>query len=220
MPGQGGSKPRFAAFFRQLTSLKPLNQLINASHHLRQGGAVRQRLHPLHIARLPSNGIQRLFHGAQRPVQLDLAGTHGGDGRMYYNGQGLPKDDQQAVAWYRKAAEQGHALEQYLLGNMYAFGNGVPKDEQEAAAWYRKAAEQGDDGAQNSLGKMYDNGRGVPKDAQSAYSWWLLASAQGNQKATKNRDLVERSLSPGQRATAQTDARDWKPKTPAQSSKL
>ena len=184
MPGQGGSKPRFAAFFRQLTSLKPLNQLINASHHLRQGGAVRQRLHPLHIARLPSNGIQRLFHGAQRPVQLDLAGTHGGDGRMYYNGQGLPKDDQQAVVWYRKAADQGHALEQYLLGN------------------------------------MYDNGRGVPKDEQSAYFWWLLASAQGNQRAVKNRDLVERSLSPGQRAAAQTDARDWKPTTPAQSSKL
>ena len=28
-------------------------------------------------------------------------------GNMYARGSGLPKDDQQALSWYRKAAEQG-----------------------------------------------------------------------------------------------------------------
>ena len=103
---------------------------------------------------------------------------------------------------------------------MYRNGRGVPKDDQQAVAWYRKAAEQVYGSAQNNMGVVYALGEGVPKDRQMTYFWWLLASAQGNQRAVKNRDLVERSLSLGQRAAAQTDARDWKPTTPAQSSKL
>ena len=30
-------------------------------------------------------------------------------GVMYDNGEGVPEDDAQAVSWYRKAAQQGHA---------------------------------------------------------------------------------------------------------------
>ncbi len=132
-------------------------------------------------------------------------------GFMYLFGLDV-KDKQQAVVWYRKAAEQGNASAQFSLGFMYEDGQGVPKDEQQAVAWYRKAAEQGHAGAQESLGVMYDNGQGVPKDEQSAYFWLLLASTQGNQHHVKNRDIVERRLSPEQRATAQASARNWKPK--------
>lgn len=39
-------------------------------------------------------------------------------GRAYEKGQGVPQDDAQALAWYRKAAEQGHAKAQYNLGVM------------------------------------------------------------------------------------------------------
>jgi len=53
------------------------------------------------------------------------------------------KDAAEAVKWYRKAAEQGHALAQTNLGFMYEKGDGVPKDAAEAVKWYRKATEQG-----------------------------------------------------------------------------
>ena len=43
-------------------------------------------------------------------------------GVMYANGEGVPKDDAQAVQWYRKAAEQGDAKAQYKLGVMDANG--------------------------------------------------------------------------------------------------
>ena len=36
-------------------------------------------------------------------------------GSMYLLGKGVPQDDKQAVAWSRKAAEQGHVLAQYEL---------------------------------------------------------------------------------------------------------
>jgi len=39
---------------------------------------------------------------------------------MYANGQGVRHDYAEAMAWYRKAAEQGHAAAQYSLGLGYA----------------------------------------------------------------------------------------------------
>jgi TPR repeat protein len=130
------------------------------------------------------------------------------------------KDYRTAFAGFKKQAEQGNAPAQFMLGNMYAKGRGVPKDDQQAVAWYRKAAEQGDADAQYNLGVRYAGGQGVSKDEQSAYFWLLLASAQGDQNVVKARDIVERGLSPEQRAAAQASAHNWKPKTAAQSSKV
>jgi hypothetical protein len=148
-------------------------------------------------------------------AQLDL-------GLMYDTGRGVPKDEQQAVVWYRKAAEQGQAFAQFIMGVMYgSTGRGVvPKDEQQAVAWYRKAAEQGQASAQYNLGVMYGKGQGVPMDDQSAYFWFLLASAQGGRDAAELRDVVERILPLEQRAAAQASARNWQPKTAAQSSSV
>ena len=47
---------------------------------------------------------------------------------MYRDGQGVPQDYAQAVAWYRKAAEQGDNWGQYVFGAMYRDGLCVPKD--------------------------------------------------------------------------------------------
>jgi uncharacterized protein len=62
---------------------------------------------------------------------------------IYDHGEGVAKDDQVAFAWYHKAAEQGHALAEYLVGQMYSEGRGVTKDDKAAAEWFRKGAEQG-----------------------------------------------------------------------------
>ena len=37
-----------------------------------------------------------------------------------------------------KAADQGYALAQALLGAMYETGSGVPQDYAQAASWFRK----------------------------------------------------------------------------------
>ena len=47
---------------------------------------------------------------------------------MYAAGRGVARDDTEAVAWYRKAAEQGNALAQQNLDRMCADGRGVPRD--------------------------------------------------------------------------------------------
>ncbi|MCA3273862.1 MAG: sel1 repeat family protein [Roseomonas sp.] len=64
-------------------------------------------------------------------------------GLMLQNGQGVARDDAQAVQWYRRAADQGLAIAQNNLGYALATGRGVARDDAQAAQWYWRAAEQG-----------------------------------------------------------------------------
>jgi TPR repeat protein len=66
---------------------------------------------------------------------------------MYAAGPDVPKDSQEAVRAWQRAAEQGDAEGQYNLGLMYDKGQGVPQDSIRAYMWYHLAAEalSGDD---------------------------------------------------------------------------
>ena len=59
-------------------------------------------------------------------------------------GYGVPKDNQQAVRWFRLAADQGDALAQIKLGSMYELGNGVTQDFVQAHKWYNLGAANGE----------------------------------------------------------------------------
>jgi uncharacterized protein len=58
----------------------------------------------------------------------------------YFEGEGVPQDYTGAVCWFRKAAEQGVAQAQLLLGSSYCSGKGVPQDYVEAHMWLNLAA--------------------------------------------------------------------------------
>jgi TPR repeat protein len=127
---------------------------------------------------------------------------------MYDNGEGVPKDDAEAVKWYRLAADQGYALPQFNLGLMYDNGEGVPKDDAEAVKWYRLAADQGYALPQFNLGLKYFNGEGVPKDLVQAHAWWNIAGASGDEDAKKNLAIVEKQMTSEQKAEAMKLARE------------
>jgi hypothetical protein len=115
---------------------------------------------------------------------------------MYLNGDGVPKNDAEAVRWFRLAAEQGYAIAQNNLGRMYRNGDGVPENDAEAVKWFRLAAEQGIAIAQSNLGFTYANGFGVPQNNFMAYVWWSVAAAQGNEPARTYRNAVSAQLTP------------------------
>lgn len=92
---------------------------------------------------------------------------------------GIEKNLEEAVKWYRKAAEQGYAPAQDSLGDCHHFGHGVDVDYVEAVKWYRKAAEQGYRFAQFSLGMCYHFGHGVDEDDIEAVKWYRKAAEQG-----------------------------------------
>ncbi len=91
----------------------------------------------------------------------------------------------EAFKYLKKAAEQGHAEAQYLLGKCYFNGQGVTEDRIEAGKWTRKAAEQGYVDAQYLLGECYSLGKGVTKDLTEATKWYRKAAEQGNDNAKR-----------------------------------
>jgi hypothetical protein len=87
----------------------------------------------------------------------------------------------QAMVWWQKAAEQGHAEAQHHLGHVYCNGQGIAQDYEQAIDWYRKAAEQGNMIAQSVLlGCACYTGIGGEQNDAQAIEWWQLAAEQGN----------------------------------------
>jgi hypothetical protein len=94
----------------------------------------------------------------------------------FATGVGKDRDDQQAVAWYSKAANGGYAPAQFALG-IWAMGR---KEPDAAVSWLRKAAEQTNTSAMAFLGLIYRNGVGVPRDLSKAISLLRGSAEAGN----------------------------------------
>lgn len=85
-------------------------------------------------------GVQRDHYRAAE--WLDLAANLGRHaeaqfllGDMYFHGRGVPHGYGEALDLYRKAANQGHPVAQYLLGVMHEEGWGVRQNLIEAYTW-------------------------------------------------------------------------------------
>jgi uncharacterized protein len=116
-------------------------------------------------------------------------------GQAYKLGRGVPMDMRIAQNWYEKAAQQGHAQAQAMLG-LILFQNG-----QRAAAmpWLKKGADAGDARAQYVLGTALFNGDVVAKDWPRAYALMLRASAQGLPQAQSNLEQMNNFIPLAQR---------------------
>jgi TPR repeat protein len=117
------------------------------------------------------------------------------------------------MAWFRKAAEQGHANGQFSLASLYY----SRKEYGPAASWYRRAAEQGNALAQIRLARMYAEGPGLARDDIQAFRWFAVAAARGadsydRTNAAKGRDTTATKMTPAQVAEAERLVREWKPK--------
>jgi TPR repeat protein len=97
--------------------------------------------------------------------------------------QSSPLDSVQALKWYRKAAEQGGAEYQSVLGDLLLGNSCGQPNYEEGLFWLRKAAEQGHAHAQSNLGICYTNGHGVTKDDDQAVKWFFKAAQQGEPDA-------------------------------------
>ncbi len=107
-------------------------------------------------------------------------------GACYFAGEGVARDYAAAVAWWMKAAAQGHAEAMYRLGNCYLDGKGVSRDAAQAMTWFRKAAARNYAFAQYSLGRCYFQGNGGgAADIREAARWFKRAARLGDERAVK-----------------------------------
>jgi len=64
-------------------------------------------------------------------------------GSMYVYGEGVEKDDAEALNWLSLAAASGSSQAQYNLGILYEKGFGTPINTDKALKWFKTAADQG-----------------------------------------------------------------------------
>ncbi len=108
-------------------------------------------------------------------------------GDMYADGNGVPKDANEAEKWYQRgvdmasaAAGAGWSTADVYLANAYMQSKGVPLDYGEAMYRMKDAAERGNRQAQVSLGSMYRDGQGTPQDYSEAMYWYRKAADRGS----------------------------------------
>ncbi len=129
---------------------------------------------------------------------------------MYEQGIGVGKDEQKAVAWYGKSAEQGSSAAQFNLGVLYENGRGTPIDYAKANKWYRKASVQGDALAIGNLGMLYVRGQGVEENKVAGVALLIVSATrdQSRENNAKRNIAATRGLTAEMVASAQALAEE------------
>ncbi len=128
---------------------------------------------------------------------------------FFITGQNAPKNYDEALRWYEKAATRGDLEAQSELGFFYFTGNLVEKDYVKARNWFEKAARNGYPMAQYNMGILWYTGNGVETvDMVKAYAWFSLAAANGNSSGEVARRFLETRLSREERVAAQKLSKD------------
>ena len=86
-------------------------------------------------------------------------------GECYLNGEGVEKNETEAIKLFRSAADKGDAYAIGRLGFCYHNGKGVEKNISEAVKLFRSAAEKGDPKSMYNLGICYLYAQGVEENA-------------------------------------------------------
>jgi len=74
-------------------------------------------------------------------------------------GVGTEPNDDEAVKWMSRAAEQGYVNAQNALGDMYNWGVGVDEDKEKAKQWYEKAANNQNTKAMRKLAFFFSDNK-------------------------------------------------------------
>ena len=115
----------------------------------------------------------------QRNAEQGIASAQYNLGLCYANGEGVEKDEHEAVKWYRNAASQGNTEAQFNLACCYNKGEGVVQNIERGMFWLKKAAEKSHAKAQFSLACCYENGEGVAKNKSESVKWFAKSAEQG-----------------------------------------
>lgn len=106
-------------------------------------------------------------------------------GVMYMHGKGVPRNNETALGWYMKAAENGSVNARRNIGVCYRDGIGTEQSYREALVWFTRAAENGDIDSQFSTAVLYNIGYPdeIQQDYKMAYLWFKIAAENDHVQA-------------------------------------
>jgi TPR repeat protein len=149
-------------------------------------------------------------------------------GLRLLRGEGLPRNEADAVAWFERAATIQHARAQFQLGMAYISGGGVAQDPVLGYTWITLASANGDTEADSAIreltpkltrseiarvrwniAEMYRKGIGVAMDKPNAYRWYVLAEAAGEDRSVSAKNELASTMTAEQVASANAAALSW-----------
>lgn len=98
-------------------------------------------------------------------------------GQMYLYGYGQLKNDNLALRYFKKSAQDGYLKAQNLLARYSLL---IKKDPKEALYWFKQAASQNDRAAQMYCAAAYMYGYGVKRNPNMARRYYIAAAKQGS----------------------------------------
>ncbi len=112
-------------------------------------------------------------------------------GRALALGEGITKNQEQAIDWLRKAAERGNVQGMYWYASMLYAGEGGPANPTLAVSWLRRASENGHLSSMYLLAQAHTTGQGVPKNIGLAYAWITIVANSAPLQNPQNVSLKE-----------------------------
>jgi TPR repeat protein len=97
----------------------------------------------------------------------------------------VPKDTEQAILWFERAANAGHIRAMVSLAEIYALDPAF-LDAELSFDWNMRAAAQADSPSMVNVGFAYDEGQGVKVNYDKALDWYQRAAKLGNVVAMNN----------------------------------
>lgn len=105
-------------------------------------------------------------------------------GQAYLTGQGVEKDEEKALLWFARAADNGHPDAQYIMGVNELEASGEDSQRRrDAYSLLESAADQGQSDAMKLIAKAYYEGDAVSRDLAWSSRWYGKLAEGGSPDA-------------------------------------
>jgi TPR repeat protein len=133
-------------------------QVLEAAERLTEA----QQVYMQGVAMLEQNNFRQAADFISRAAEMGDATAQCQLGHLCENGFFGEPNEEEAVLWYRKSADQCHPQGQFRLAVCYELGKGIEQDWEEAARLFELAARRGHSEASECLQMLHDMGVGEP----------------------------------------------------------
>lgn len=130
-------------------------------------------------------GIKTKINQNKADEYLLMAAKYGDNQSAFLYGltQYNKKNRKESLGWFKKAADNGHDVANFMYGLQLFEGDETYKDIVKGIEYMDRAARVGNVAANAELGRVFLNGEGVDKDVDKAVSYLKIAAVANRQSA-------------------------------------
>ena len=140
----------------------------------------------LYANRASIQNSQKAIYYLQKSYDQGISNSANELGLIYLNGKGISQNGEQALKWFKQAAnDHGDTAANacFYIYKMYEYGEGVLASSSLANEWLEKSADLNNLNSIEILAKKNYNGQGIPKNPSKAFDLYTKLAEQGKKDA-------------------------------------